>query len=85
MTPNLRRRSIPILRTVSSLHAILPRSCILSKDISKEGDIPFASGEFTDVWKGRHNGNSVCIKAFRVCTAESLSKFKQVRGLWSYV
>ena len=78
MALDLRRRSVRILRRVCGLQTILPRSCILSENISKEGDIAFASGGFADVWKGRHNGNSVCIKAFRAYTAENLSKIKQV-------
>ena len=80
MSIDLRRRSVRILRRVCGSQTILPRSCILSENISKEGDIAFASGGFTDVWKGRHNGNRVCIKAFRAYTAENLSKIKQVRS-----
>jgi hypothetical protein len=82
MSLDLRRRSVRILRRVCGLQTVLPRSCILSENISKEGDIAFASGGFADVWKGRHNGNSVCIKAFRAYTAENLSKIKQVCGHW---
>lgn len=80
MSLDLRRRSVRILRRVCGLQTILPRSCILSENISKEGDIAFASGGFADVWKGRHNGNSVCIKAFRAYAPENLSKIKQVCG-----
>jgi hypothetical protein len=83
-TPNMdldiRRKSVRILRRVCGSQTILPRSCIFSDNISKEGDIPFASGGFTDVWKGRQNHNRVCIKAFRAYTAEDLSKIKQVCG-----
>ena len=57
---------------------ILPRSCIISDNISKRGDIAFASGGFADVWKGRHKGSPVCIKAFRVYTPENLANIKQV-------
>ena len=80
MELDLRRKSIYILRRVCGLRTVLPRPCILSENISKEDDIAFASGAFADVWKGRHNGNRVCIKAFRFRTAEGLSKIKQVRG-----
>jgi hypothetical protein len=65
MSLDLRRRSVRILRRVCGLQTILPRSCILSENISKGGDIAWASGRFTDVWKGRNNGNLVCIKAFK--------------------
>ena len=81
MPLDLRRKSIRILRKVCGSQAILPRSCILSGNIFlKEGDTAFNSGGFTDVWKGRHNGNHVCIKVFRAYTAENLSKIKQVRS-----
>jgi hypothetical protein len=75
----LQRKSIHILRTVCGLQIILPHSCILSDDTSKEGDIAFASGRFADSWKGRHNGKPVRLKAFRVYMAENPSKLKQVR------
>ena len=80
-----RRKSVHTLRRVCGLQTILPRSCILSENIAKEGDVAFASGTFTDIWTGRHGGNRVCIKAFRLRTAECLSKIKQVRGTWSHV
>ena len=78
MDLDLRRKCVHILRRICSSQTILPRSCILSENISKEGDIAFASGGLTDDWKGRHNGNRVCVKAFR---AENLSKIKQVRDV----
>jgi len=80
MELDLRRKSIRILRKVCGAQTILPRSCMLSENISKEGDIAFASGGFADVWRGRHGGNRVCIKAFRAYTADNLSKIKQVRS-----
>ena len=85
MSLDLRRRSVRILRGLCGLQIILPRSCILSDNISKEGDIAFASGGFADVWKGRHNGNVVCVKAFRAYTAENLAKIKQVCSRRYYV
>ena len=84
MSIDLRRRCVRILRRVCGSQQILPRSCILSENISKQGDIAFASGGFADVWKGRYDGNCVCIKMFRAYTAENLSKIKQVRSKCSY-
>ena len=80
MPLDLRRKSVRILRKVCGSQGILPRSCILSENISKEGDIALTSGGFIDVWKGRHNGNRVCIKEFRAYTTENLSRIKQVRS-----
>ena len=80
MSLDLRKRSVRILRRVCGLQRILPRSCIISASISKNCDIALASGGFADVWKGRHNGNPVCVKAFRAYTAENLAKIKQVNA-----
>ena len=82
MPLDLRRKSVRILRKVCGSQGVLPRSCILSENISKEDGIAFASGGFTDVWKGRHNGNRVCIKAFHAYTSEYLSIIKKVRSKW---
>ena len=78
MSLDLRRKSVRILRRVCGLQGILPQSCILSGNISKEGPMAFASGGFADVWKGRNNGNPVSIKAFRAYAPESLVRIKQV-------
>lgn len=61
------------LRTVCGLRSILPRSCTLPDNTSKEGDI--TSGR----WNGRHNGNRACVKRFRTHASGVLSKLKQVR------
>jgi hypothetical protein len=78
MSLDLRSKSVHILRRICGLHTVLPRSCILSENVSKEGDIAFTSGRFADFWKGHHNGNPVGVKALRTYTPESLSKIKQV-------
>ena len=64
---------------VSPRHDILPRSYFLP-GVTLIDTIPHASGEFVDVWKGRQNGNQVCVKAFRSHTALNLDKVKQVRS-----
>lgn len=78
MELDLRETIFRIVRKVCGLQSILPRSCILSDNITKEGDIAFTSRGFADVWEGHHNGNRVCIKAFRIFAAENLFKIKQV-------
>ena len=80
MALDLRRKSVHILQGVCGSQTILPRSFILSDNISKEGDIAFTSGGFADVWKGRHNEKYVRIIAFRAYTAENLPKIEQVRN-----
>ena len=75
----LRRSGVRILQRVCCLQVTLPRSCTLSDNISKEGDIAFASGWLANVWKGCYNGDYVCIKALRVYKVKNFSKIKQVR------
>ena len=75
----LRRSGVRILQRVCCLQVTLPRSCTLSDNISKEGDIAFASGWVANVWKGCYNGDYVCIKALRVYKVKNFSKIKQVR------
>jgi len=83
MDLDLRKKIFRILQKVCGSQTILPRSSVLSNNVVKEGDIAFACGGFADIWGGRHNGNRVCIKAFRFFTAENLSRIKQVYTLYS--
>lgn len=85
MELDLEKKMFGILRKVCGSQIILPRSFILSDNITKEGDVPFARRGFADIWEGRYNGNIVCIKAPRVSTAEDLFKIKQVYTLGSRV
>ena len=78
---NLRRKILRIFSKVCDSQTILPRSCMLSDNVTKEGEIAFASGGLADIWEGRHNGNRVCIKAFCIFTAENLFKIKKVYTL----
>ena len=80
MDLDIRRKSVHILGRICGSQTILPRSFILSGNISKEGDIAFTSGGSADVWKGHHNGKRVRITAPRAYTAENLSRIKRVRN-----
>ena len=76
---DLRGKSVRILRRLCGSQAILPCSCMLSDNTSKEGDITFAdSGVFGDVWKGHNNGNRVCVRVFRVFAPENMFRIKWV-------
>ena len=81
-TPNmeldLRKKSVHILQRICGSQTILPRHYTLSGDISKEGDVLPGPGGFAHAWEGRHNGNRVCVKAFRSDTAGNFPKIKQV-------
>ena len=85
MSIDLRRRCVRVLRRVCGSQTILPRSCILSENISKEGDRAFNFEGFADFWKGYHDGNCVCIRAFSAYTAKDSSKINQVCSECSYI
>ena len=78
ISPDLRKRSIRILRRICGSQSILPRSCVLLDDISKEGVVAFASNWSADVWKGHRDGNLVCIKTFCAHGGEFVSMLKEV-------
>lgn len=77
--PGLKNRCFRILRKVSPARGILPKSYFPS-GVTLLDYIPYASGGFADIWKGKQDGNQVCVKAFRVQTAVNLDKVKRVRG-----
>jgi len=80
MELDLRRKNVRTLQRICGSQTTLPRSCTFSGNISKEGDVLPGPGGFAYAWKGRRNGDRVCIKAFRSDTAENTSKIKQVRS-----
>ena len=56
----------------------LPASAILSKELTKDGDVAVAPGGLMDTWRGDCQGVKVAIKAFRASTTQNLEE-KQVR------
>ena len=66
MTEDIHRQCLHKLQAICSLRTTLPSSYTISGDLTKVGDEPVASGGFSDVWEGTHNGTEVCIKHLRV-------------------
>ena len=79
VNPTLKNRCFRVLRKVSPSHGILPKS-YYPDGVTLSDTIPYASGGFADIWKGQHDGNPVCVKAFRTQTAANLEKIKRVCG-----
>ena len=77
VNPSLKNRCFKVLRRASPSHAVLPKSHYLD-GVTLSDTIPYASGGFADIWKGQHNGNQMCVKAFRTQTAENLARIKRV-------
>jgi hypothetical protein len=81
MNAGVKDRCLTILRQISHMHGILPKSYYLPQVILSDST-PYSSGRFADIWKGQLDGRQVGIKAFRLRTqeAEDLDEIKQVRG-----
>lgn len=88
VNPTMKNRCFRVLRKVSPAHGILPKSYFLS-EVTLEDSIPYASGGFADIWKGKLHGEQVCVKAFRTQTPANLGKIKRrfYRDIvaWKYV
>ena len=74
---NSRNRCFRILRKVSSVHGVLPKS-YFPTGVTLSDTIPLVSGGFADIWMGQQDGKQVCIKAFRTQTATDPEKIKRV-------
>ena len=46
--------------------------------MKKVNDVPFASGGYSDVWRGLYKGEDVSIKAFRVYTTDNVKQLTKV-------
>ena len=46
--------------------------------MEKVNDVPFASGGYSDVWRGLYKGEDVAIKAFRVYPADNIKQLTKV-------
>jgi hypothetical protein len=68
-----------VLRKTCADFGILPTSYRLDDDqIKKLSGVPFASGGYSDVWRGSYKGENVSIKAFRVYTSDNIKQFTKV-------
>ena len=67
------------LRKTCAEVGILPSSYYLDdSQIKKLNDVPFASGGYSDVWRGSYKGEQVSIKAFRVYTTDNIKHLTKV-------
>jgi len=67
------------LRKTCADIGILPTSYRLDDNqVEKLNDVPFASGGYSDVWRGSYKGENVCIKAFRVYTTDNTKYLTKV-------
>lgn len=57
----------------------LPTSVALSAGLQKRGDIAVGSGGLADIWLGEYKERQVAIKSYRIYSAQSLKRAKEVR------
>ena len=77
--PETKNRLHRALRKTCGEVGILPTSYHLDdKQVKKLNDVPFASGGYSDVWRGSYGEENVSIKAFRVYTTDNIKYLTKV-------
>ena len=83
-TEDVFRQCLHKLQVICGHHMTLPSSYSISGKLTKVGDYPVSlDGGSADVWKGTHNGRSVCIKCPRV-SEEDLQAVTEVRAQYQH-
>ena len=77
-TDDVSRRCLHKLQAICCQHNILPSSYNVSGNLKRVDSDPVASGGFSDVWEGVHDGKTVCIKRLRV-TQQTRQAIEKVR------
>ena len=81
--PDAKNKLHRALRKTCAEAGILPTSYYLDdKQIKKLNDVPFASGGYSDVWRGSYKGENVSIKAFRVYTTDNIKHLTKVLSIF---
>ena len=72
-----RRRSLRYLRGICGRQTLLPRSLEipLCYDVTEN---PLRRGGFADVWKGKHNGQDVAAKVFKLPPGDNRGRIRKV-------
>lgn len=76
--PGLKNQYLKVLRRVSPVYGILPKSYHLN-GVTLSDDIAYASGRFADIWQAQLDGRQVAVRAFRAKVEPDLSDIKRVR------
>ena len=81
--PETKNRLHRALRKTCAEAGILPDSYYLdATQIKRLNEVPFASGGYSDVWRGSYKGDSVSIKAFRVYTTDNIKHLTKVSNIF---
>ena len=77
--PETKNKLHRALRKTCAEVGILPSSYYLDNNqVKRVNEVPFASGGYSDVWRGSCNGENVSIKAFRVYTTDNIQQLTKV-------
>jgi hypothetical protein len=79
--PEIHRRCLFALYKLCGREALVPKSLELPLCCNLDGP-PLCRGEFTDVWKGSHDGKDTAVKVLRVGSSNGLEKAKMVSFQW---
>ena len=80
--PETKGRLRRALRKTCAEVGILPESYFLDANQIKFNEVPFASGEYSDVWRGSYKGENVAIKAIRVYPTDNIKVLTKVLNIF---
>jgi len=76
--PKFFRECVHALRKISGHTGMLPASYVLVEGLTKQGNVPAASGGFADVWVGSYSEGVVAIKSLRVYRGDDQEMLKKI-------
>lgn len=79
------RRTLRKLQGICASQSLLPSSHILSNDHLNIQEEPFASGGYSDVYKGILSGLDVCVKELRVASTSSSDQARKGTTSFNFV
>ena len=75
---DLKGTAFTILQRLCSAFERLPRSFLIDKDFKIQGEIPFATRTYTNLWRRDWNGRGVAVKALRLAPGDGGSRATRV-------
>jgi hypothetical protein len=76
--PELRQRTIRVLRSLCGSWGVLPASYTLQGEVKVTGGFPFACGGYGEIWNGTWGSEKVAVKFLKITSAANPEKVKKV-------
>jgi len=78
MPSDLKGTAFTILQRLCGAFERLPGSFLINKDFKIQGEIPFATRTYANLWRRDWNGRGVAVKALRLAPDDDGSKMTKV-------